>query len=73
MLKKIAALVQGQGEHRPVGQAIGDVEALPDALLVQRQAVVGAGPDTVAIHGDAVDAVIGQAIGYGEVLPAEAR
>ena len=53
-----------------MGQPIGGREDLPLAFFVERQSVVGAGPDAVAIHAYAVHAVVGQALRRGEVLPA---
>ena len=46
---------------------------LPLAVLVKRQAVLGARPDAVAIHADIEHVVVGQPVRGGEVLPPEAR
>src|SRR5215472_6403659 len=52
-------------------QPVGRREHPPFVVLVQAQAVVGSGPDPVAVYANTIDAVIGQALRGGEVLPAE--
>ena len=47
-------------------KAVLGVVGLPLAVFVKAQAIIGAGPDTVAIYQNRVDVVIGQAIRGGE-------
>src|ERR1019366_115369 len=66
----VGLLIERQIQHGAMGQPIGGPEDLPLAFFVERQSVVGAGPDAIAIHAYAVHAVVGQALRSGEVFPA---
>src|SRR5579872_1885068 len=56
-----------------MGQPVGSCEDAPLALLIQREAIVGSGPDAIAVDGNAVDTVVRQAVRGAEVFPAVAR
>ncbi len=71
--QRVGLLVERQRKHRAMRQAIGGGEHFPLAVFVERQPVVGARPDLVAVHADAVHVIVGQPVGGGEVLPAKAR
>ena len=65
------ALVESEGEHGPMRQTVRRAKDFPFAVLVEAEAVLGARPDALAIDQDAEHMVVGQAVGSGEVLPAE--
>src|SRR5579875_1744323 len=54
-------------------QAVGCGKRPEFALFIQHQAIVRARPHAIAVHRDAVNAVIRQAICGGEVLPTKLR
>ena len=67
------ALVQGQREHGAMRQAVLGGVGLPRMVLVNCQAVFRSRPDAVSINQHGENMIVGQAVGGGEVLKAEAR
>jgi hypothetical protein len=66
------ALVESEGKDGPMGESVGSGEDFPFAVFEQRQAVLGACPNAIAVNQDAIDVIVGKPVGDGEVLLAEA-
>src|SRR5579864_4351882 len=44
---------------------------LPCAVLIEAEAILSASPDSITIDQNAEDVIVGEAVGRGEILPAE--